>query len=921
MPRLRDSMKWPLRFRNKVVDGGQMYRSGNGVEIQATLMNTPGTMWHLVSNAKGSGCEEDLDALRKWFPDDVRTKHSLKRNESAAEQQPEHECSQLVEEHKRALRRALPQSMATETATALERDGVFYTGPVGDNILHLCYLLKKYKLGRYLVEVFGPRLVNMPYQLRKKDGDDPTIYEGEVVLHIAIVNKNKEEVKFLLEQGSAQVGIRAWGSFFSQTGPCYYGEYPLSFAVCMETPDIIQLLIDKGAEVDAQDSCGNTALHLAVLKSLPRMYWLLADEHKARQDIPNADGLTPLALAAKENNVEMFHRILEYQRTIVWTYGPVICYNIPLEDVDTVQSRVSQQGDKDKGDTNIRSTSPTQHTQDEEAVDGPLIDSNSVQVGDAVSPRTIPALKIIVDLGNAQLLKTPFITKILHKKWDDFSRWIFYAQMLWYAVLMVVVSILVALKRQAADGGITFFDRTKIGCWFVELGLGSELDEATCVSVGATKSVTALDGNPTEVLLEYLCLGLVISTALLELYDAAKWLQVFMAQMQWLDSLKRKVAARRPDQVVIDLTSPASSPRHSVTANAVTSKEGRAMGDWLAFGRIVVQNAFCELKSQANPISLFLYAFIVIMLFHFSVWHKRQADPAYEPWAEYTQDVELALGVVCGWVYVLYFTSGFRVTGPLVVMMLKMIYRDVLKFMAIYVFIAIAFAQALYLLAHDETVEEHTGMVDCNFCSVGDSLLTLFRFTLGDINYDYFTHESASRMMNFVFITWGIVSNILMLNLLIALMNSTYASVDQEAEQIWRRRWARIVLLMERRLPFFLQEKKRLGTEVKQDDGSIKYMHVFEHDSSADPVNGELNEPLEAKLERIEEMLQKVHNLQPNREEMTKKEKQEMENAGKNHSMAAAIPMVKKWKQAKVRRNSGITASAAAQAVRSKFNH
>lgn len=35
-------------------------------------------------------------------------------------------------------------------------------------------------------------------------------------------------------------------------------------------------------------------------------------------------------------------------------------------------------------------------------------------------------------------------------------------------------------------------------------------------------------------------------------------------------------------------------------------------------------------------------------------------------------------------------------------MMLQMIYRDVLKFMAIYLFIAVAFAQALYLLAHDE---------------------------------------------------------------------------------------------------------------------------------------------------------------------------------------------------------------------------
>jgi hypothetical protein len=36
------------------------------------------------------------------------------------------------------------------------------------------------------------------------------------------------------------------------------------------------------------------------------------------------------------------------------------------------------------------------------------------------------------------------------------------------------------------------------------------------------------------------------------------------------------------------------------------------------------------------------------------------------------------------------------------VMMVQMILRDFLKFMAIYLFIAVAFAQALYLLAQNE---------------------------------------------------------------------------------------------------------------------------------------------------------------------------------------------------------------------------
>lgn len=45
----------------------------------------------------------------------------------------------------------------------------------------------------------------------------------------------------------------------------YFGEYPLSFAACMDQMDCYRLLIAKGADPNHKDTNGNTVLHLAVI--------------------------------------------------------------------------------------------------------------------------------------------------------------------------------------------------------------------------------------------------------------------------------------------------------------------------------------------------------------------------------------------------------------------------------------------------------------------------------------------------------------------------------------------------------------------------------------------------------------------------------------------------------------------------------
>lgn len=45
----------------------------------------------------------------------------------------------------------------------------------------------------------------------------------------------------------------------------YWGEYPLTFAACLGQEECYRLMLSRGADPDAQDTNGNTVLHLLVI--------------------------------------------------------------------------------------------------------------------------------------------------------------------------------------------------------------------------------------------------------------------------------------------------------------------------------------------------------------------------------------------------------------------------------------------------------------------------------------------------------------------------------------------------------------------------------------------------------------------------------------------------------------------------------
>lgn len=195
----------------------------------------------------------------------------------------------------------------------------------GANIIHMSYLLGNYVIGHWLVETYpwiallpysgkisGELLSNKPEVSRIKNAEELMPYTGENILHMVIVRRDYEEVRWLLDfykghRDSIPHGLailltsKATGKFFDQKGNFYFGGYPLQFAVCSNSIEIFDLVLSYASSLAAieiehdfdqnmfderyrefqslgpnvifmRDSFGNTVLHLCVIHCLVHMY-------------------------------------------------------------------------------------------------------------------------------------------------------------------------------------------------------------------------------------------------------------------------------------------------------------------------------------------------------------------------------------------------------------------------------------------------------------------------------------------------------------------------------------------------------------------------------------------------------------------------------------------------------------------------
>jgi len=116
-------------------------------------------------------------------------------------------------------------------------------------------------------------------------------YEGMTCLSIAVSREYTDIVNYLLDKGA------------NPNIPNLKKETPLHFAACIGDNVIVSKLIEKGAWIETEDDFGDTCLHWAVRENNFRIVNTLI-KHGGNIDHPNYDEETPKDLA-KELNREM----------------------------------------------------------------------------------------------------------------------------------------------------------------------------------------------------------------------------------------------------------------------------------------------------------------------------------------------------------------------------------------------------------------------------------------------------------------------------------------------------------------------------------------------------------------------------------------------------------------------------------------
>ena len=188
-------------------------------------------------------------------------------------------------------------------------------------------------------------------------------FDGENALHCLLANRQEAAALEMIDLAyehfdASQLQELYWaqasGSFFHVLPMMYYGGTPLGYAVAFSMKAPIAALLQQARRSDKMRAivdlnnpklaCGFTGfrpLHVAVANGLKSMYtWLanlpeLPELHTFRADRQGRtqlckkleySDLTPMQLAAKLGDHEMFKFVLREKAELMWRWGPVCQY-------------------------------------------------------------------------------------------------------------------------------------------------------------------------------------------------------------------------------------------------------------------------------------------------------------------------------------------------------------------------------------------------------------------------------------------------------------------------------------------------------------------------------------------------------------------------------------------------------------------
>ncbi|XP_075056978.1 transient receptor potential cation channel subfamily V member 6-like [Mixophyes fleayi] len=173
------------------------------------------------------------------------------------------------------------------------------------------------------------------------------------------------------------------------------------------------------------------------------------------------------------------------------------------------------------------------------------------------------------------------------------------------------------------------------------------------------------------------------------------------------------------------------------------------------------------------------------------------------------ETVIMSLALISGWCNVIYFARGFKLLGPLCIMIQKMIVDDLMRFCVILLTVLIGFAAAMnvHFQAMNVTMFPH-------FRDFPTTLFTLFQLMMGLDNLPIPPDTTMPTIITILYMVYMFFAFVLLLNLLIALMTGTHFHVSSERNTLWHAQVAATTVMLERIVPSGLWPRSGVSGEI-----------------------------------------------------------------------------------------------------------
>ena len=585
-------------------------------------------------------------------------------------------------------------------------------------------------------------------------------YQGQTALHIVVGKGNWKGAAALLcemdELGNSEalLDARATGDRFANT--VMDGELALHVAACTLNRDMVDLLLDHKAHLDAVNSSGDTVLHALVkfagrhpektdevIKMLNHLHVLSCKMVRLAKDregdqlsvwfLENNHGLTPLKLAASEGAGAICAHIIcldGVYRLLNKQDGLFKMYLYDITELDPVTNKFWQKNRREAGTTGNTSTPRSKvHPQDvnntqrgcfgnrhNEKTDPPPCLGSPVCCCRTLSRTEAQSVLEIICGKRAShafdFINTDVVQHLVRSKWQKL-------QVVYFIWLIIHLVFMV---------GLTFYAIYRPG---------TEKEENSLAGQPFNYSNSSLDS---------------LSTAHTGLVKAWPWLNLAMSVLGFgFESIRTFSQCQR----------------------------------W-----------HIKRLYHNGQYRLILVLFSAC-LFTDSLWYwfdHHNAD----------SNIFLILALLMGGWFLTFFLRAWRKFSFFTILFQKVLFGDMFRFSIMILLELFAFSAAMYVAYLPASASYPSALPD-EFENIWTSILTMFRLMLGLSDIEILTRAPAPWVAVVLYVLFALLTYVLLLNSLIAMMSQTCSLVRQDRDLQWRVQRLSVLLLLDTFLPLRLR--------------------------------------------------------------------------------------------------------------------